>query len=52
MPVLKFDIFLNNCAKHHDIKAGGAKRQFELGNELCLAKHEYRTKKTPWRPST
>jgi hypothetical protein len=46
MPVWKFNILLKKCAKHRDFNGGGAKRQFELGNEFCQAKREYRTKKT------
>ncbi len=50
MPVSKFNILLKNYAQHRYIN--DAKRQFELGNKFCLAKLEYRTKKTLWRPST
>jgi hypothetical protein len=52
MPVWKFNILFKNCAQHRGFNGRGAKHQFELGNELGLAKREYRTKKTLSRPST
>jgi hypothetical protein len=44
-PICKFNVTLNITASRNDFKGVNVKRRFQFGNELCLAKPEYRTRK-------
>jgi hypothetical protein len=51
-PVWKFNLALKVSPCPNNLKGVTAECQLQLGNELCLAKTEYRTEKTLSRPST
>ncbi len=51
-PVWEFKLGLKNSACPNILQGVTAECQFQLGNEFCLAKTEYRTKKPHSSPFT